>query len=186
MKNKQFSVKSRQLNTFPGVLAAIILLVTIILPPLLEADETERVYLLVRHAEKIRQGSDPELSAAGQLRAKELSGLLADAGIERIHSTDFIRTRDTVVPLAMRRGIEIELYDPSQPDELVRKLRQAGERQLIVGHSNTVPDLVQRLGGDGGPEIDEAQEYDRLYLLTVDRKGSVSTVLLRYGARFNP
>jgi len=186
MKNKQFSVKSRQLNTFPGVLAAIILLITMALPPLLEADDVERVYFLVRHAEKNLQGSDPELSAAGQQRARELSDLLADAGIERIHSTDFFRTRDTVAPLAMQRSIGIELYDPSRPDELVRKLKKAGGRQLIVGHSNTVPDLVERLGGDGGPEIDEPQEYDRLYLLTVDGNGFASTVLLRYGARFNP
>ena len=122
------------------------------------------MYFLVRHAEKVLQGDDPMLSPAGKLRAEALSSLLADAGIERIHSTDFNRTRHTVEPLAQRLGLAVELYDPSRPDDLLTNLQKTGGRQLIVGHSNTVPDLVQRLGGNGGTVIDEAGEYDRLYL----------------------
>lgn len=144
------------------------------------------MFFLVRHAEKVRQGDDPILSPSGEQRAEMLASLLADTAIERIHSTDFTRTRHTVTPLALRLGIGVELYDPSRPEDLVMELQKTGGRQLIVGHSNTVPDLVQQLGGDGGAEIDEAREYDRLYLVTVDRDGAVSTVLLRYGAPFNP
>lgn len=169
-----------------GLLLILFLLIMIVLPSPLVAGENGNMFFLVRHAEKVRQGDDPILSPAGEQRTEVLASLLAETGIERIHSTDFIRTRHTVTPLALRLGIGVELYDPSRPEDLVVELQKTGGRQLVVGHSNTVPNLVQRLGGDGGPEIDEAREYDRLYLVTVDGNGVVSTVLLRYGAPFIP
>lgn len=186
MKNKQFPAKQQRLGPFGGFLATLVLLAAMSLPSTLLAAEDGQVYFLVRHAEKVLQGDDPLLSHAGKLRAAALSDLLADAGIEGIHSTDFNRSRDTVAPLAQRLGLAIEMYDPSRPDDLLAGLQKTGGRQLVVGHSNTVPDLVQRLGGDGGPAIDEPREYDRLYLVTVDGSGVVTTVLLRYGTPFNP
>ena len=61
-----------------------------------------------------------------------------------------------------------------------------GGSHLVVGHSNTVPELVALLGGDGGPPIDEAGEYDRLYVVTLTANGRVRSELRRYGVRFNP
>ena len=69
---------------------------------------------------------------------------------------------------------------------MIDRLKAAGGRHLVVGHSNTVPDLVERLGGDGGEAIEEAGEYDRLYIVTLKREGRASTVLLRYGEPFKP
>ena len=43
------------------------------------------------------------------------------------------------------------------------ELTRDGLRHLVVGHSNTTPPLVELFGGDAGPPIDEASEYDRLY-----------------------
>ena len=186
MKNKQFSAKQRRLSPVKGLLAVLVLLITISLPSTPVAAEDGQLYFLVRHAEKVLQGDDPVLSPEGKLRAEALSSLLADSGIERVHSTDFNRTRHTAAPLAQRLAMPVELYDPAHPGDLLEDLQKTGGRQLIVGHSNTVPDLVQRLGGNGGPEIDEAGEYDRLYLVTVDGNGVVTTVLLRYGRPFNP
>ncbi|MEE4218047.1 MAG: phosphoglycerate mutase family protein [Xanthomonadales bacterium] len=174
------------MGPFKGFLAALVWLTAISLPSTPVAAEDGRLYFLVRHAEKVLQGDDPLLSPAGKLRAAALSSLLADTGIEGIHSTDFNRTRNTVAPLAQRLGLAVELYDPARPENLLADLRKTGGRQLVVGHSNTVPDLVRRLGGDGGPAIDEAREYDRLYLVAVDGNGVVTTVLLRYGTPFNP
>lgn len=186
MKNKQFPAKQQRLSLFEGFLAILVLLIAMSLPSSVLAGEGGQLYFFVRHAEKVLQGDDPMLSPEGKLRAETLSSLLADSGIERIHSTDFNRTRHTAAATALRLGIGIELYDPSRPDELVAELQKTGGRQLIVGHSNTVPDLVQRLGGNGGPAIDEPGEYDRLYLVTVDGDGIVTTVLLRYGTPFSP
>ena len=56
-------------------------------------------------------------------------------------------------------------------------------RILVAGHSNTTPKLVELLGGNPGPPIDEKTEYDRLYVVVLGADGAVTTTLLRYGAR---
>jgi len=146
--------------------------------------EEQLVVFLVRHAEKVDQSKDPDLSREGYLRAEELARVLTDAGIEYIHSSDFIRTRLTAEPVAELFGLELELYDQNDLFTLFDKLKAAGGRHLVVGHSTTTPDLVEILGGDPGYPIEEHNEYDRLYILTI-RSGKVNTVLLRYGKPFS-
>ncbi len=142
------------------------------------------VIFLVRHAEKSDASSDPELSAAGRMRAAGLAGLLRDSSIQHVHSSDFIRTRDTAAPVASALGVEVDLYDPRNLPALVEQLRQAGGRHLVVGHSNTTPEVVELLGGEPGTEIDEPGEYDRLYVVTIGLHGEANTVLMRYGEPF--
>jgi hypothetical protein len=48
---------------------------------------------------------------------------------------------------------------------------------LVVGHSNTLPELVRAFGGAPGADIAD-NEYDRLYQLSVGPGGAVTTVLL--------
>lgn len=135
---------------------------------------------LVRHAEKVDHSRDPDLSPEGYLRADDLACALADAEIKQVHSSDFIRTRNTAAPVAELFGLEIELYDPSDLHALAETLRAKGGRHLVVGHSNTTAALVEILGGAPGGAIEEETEYDRLYILTIGKDG-VKTVLLRYG-----
>jgi len=142
--------------------------------------EEQLVVFLVRHAEKVDQSMDPDLSEDGYIRAGELARTLADASIEQVHSSGFIRTKKTAEPVAVRFGLEIELYNPRDLNSIAEQLKAAGGRQLVVGHSSTTPALVEILGGDPGSPIEEENEYDRLYILTI-AKGEVSTVLLRYG-----
>jgi len=149
------------------------------------AAEDSTLVFLVRHAEKTDEGRDPELSEAGRQRAGELAHMLRDAGIRHIHSTDFIRSRDTAAPLADLLGLDVALYDWDDPGEFARSLVQMGQRHLVVGHSNTTTELVALLGGDPGTEIEHAGEYDRLYLLTIDSDGKVTSLLIRYGAPFS-
>lgn len=141
---------------------------------------------LVRHAEKVDSSRDPALSPDGHLRAEVLAQTLRDAGITRIHSTDFIRTRDTAAPLAQVLGIAVESYDPRSLPAFAEGLRASGGRHLVVGHSNTTPGLVAALGGEAGAEIDEASEYDRLYVVTRAPDGSITTTLLRFGDPYVP
>ncbi|MDT8318914.1 MAG: histidine phosphatase family protein [Xanthomonadales bacterium] len=139
------------------------------------------VTLLVRHAEKAPDSGDPPLNDAGRLRAESLAALLRDANITRVYSTDFARTRQTARPVADSLGLEIILYDPDELDGLARKIEATAAHTLVVGHSDTIPALVEKLGGEAGPAIDEATEYDRLYILSRTPPGEATTVLLRYG-----
>ena len=145
-----------------------------------EGEET--VVYLVRHGEKMLDGSrDPALSRAGLERSAALAELLVDAGVTHVHSSDLIRTRRTAQPLADRLGLPVETYDPRDLAALAVKLRSTPGRHLVSGHSDTTPALVRLLGGDPGGEIDEATEYDRLYVLVLSEDGGATTVLLRYG-----
>lgn len=146
-----------------------------------EAQAETTVVFLVRHGEKTKDHpTDPSLSHAGLLRAAALADLLADAGIDHIFSSDFIRTRRTVQPLADRLRLPVKPYDPGDLVALAEQLRARPGRYLVSGHSNTTPHLVDLLGGEPGEAIDEATEYDRLYILTLTADGTVTT-LLRYG-----
>jgi len=144
------------------------------------------VVFLVRHGEKVDQSSDPDLSPAGYVRAATLAFTLRSCQIEFVHSTDFIRTRKTAEPSASVNDLEIDFYDPSDLKSFSKDLLQRGGRHLVVGHSNTTPRLVELLGGDPQSEIDEYDEYDRLYVVTILDAGRVSTVLMRYGVPYVP
>lgn len=147
-------------------------------------EENQLVIFLVRHAEKVDNSRDPELSEAGRLRAQDLAETLKSAQIEHVHSTDYIRTRETAKPTSKLIQSNIEIYNPRALQDLVEKLKKPGGRHLVVGHSNTIPALVELLGGESGTPIVEKNEYDRLYILTIPTDGQVSTVLMRYGDKF--
>lgn len=141
---------------------------------------------VVRHAEKGGDPADrnPELSEAGRERARTLAHVLGEANISAIYSTPFLRTRHTGQPLAERLGIEITVTTISQTmtEDLVATLRNdhAGQMVLVVGHSNTVPPLVNALGA--GPFENQADdEYDDLFVVTLAADGSATAVRLRYG-----
>jgi 2,3-bisphosphoglycerate-dependent phosphoglycerate mutase len=141
------------------------------------------VVYVVRHAERAEDGTrDPPLSEAGRARAALLAEMLRDAGITHIHTTDYKRTRATGAPTSRDTGREMVLYDPGDLDALASELRRTPGRHLVLGHSNTTPDLVESLGGDAGSPIDE-MEYDRLYIVTLT-PGGATTVLMRFGERY--
>jgi len=137
---------------------------------------------LVRHAEKTTEKTDPALTEAGQARAVALADRLEDEDITHIHSSDTKRTRDTAAPLAERLGLGVEIYDASDLPAMAVKLKATPGRHLVVGHSNTTPQLTELLGGDGGTPIVEATEYDRLYVVTMGEGEPVKSYLTRFGA----
>lgn len=149
-------------------------------------DAEPLMVFLARHGEKVDGGRDPELSAAGNKRAVTLAHALRSAEIEYVHSSDYIRTRNTAAPIAAKLGLEVELYDPRDLPTLIENLHSIGGRHLVVGHSNTTPHVVELLGGQPGSPIDEKSEYDRLYIVTVSETGEVNSVMLRYGSPYDP
>lgn len=140
----------------------------------------DRLIVAVRHAEKVDDSRNPELSEAGAARAASLAALLADAGLQRVLSTDYIRTRDTALPTAASAGLDVEIYDPRDIPGLALMLLDAPERAiLVVGHSNTTPALVEALTGEPAKPMPE-EEYDRLYRVWVGENGSVRAEVERY------
>jgi phosphohistidine phosphatase SixA len=156
-------------------------------PALVAAQEEPIVVYLVRHAERADDGAtgtaDPPLSTAGWERAYLLARVLGDAGLTRIHSTDFVRTRSTGQPTSEATGLDIESYDSSDLIGFARQLRAMPGRHLVVGHSQSTPDLVEALGGDPSEPM-APLEYDRLYIVSLYESGA-STVLIRFGNRYD-
>lgn len=141
--------------------------------------DTGRIVVVVRHAEAFREpGGDPALTAAGEGRAERLAELLGDAGIEVIHTSDYRRTRSTAAPLAARLGITPVVYDARDLGGFADRLLAERGRHLVLGHSNTNPELVRLLGGEPGGEITE-HEHGRVYLLVFGVDG-VRTIVIRY------
>ena len=166
-----------------AALVGLVLIVGLAVPT--SAQETSTVVYLVRHAEKQDDGtSDPALNAAGIERVELLDQMLRDAGLTHVHSTDFKRTQTTAGPIASRAGLEVSSYDPRDLPGFATWIRAHPGRHFVAGHSNTTPALVSALGGEAGSAIEEATEYDRLYVVTLGRDGTVSTVLLRFGVAF--
>ena len=149
---------------------------------------------LVRHAEKAAEPrEDPPLLESGNTRAQELARILEPVGIKAIYTSQFLRTKQTAEPLAKHLGITaITLpikMNPAKPKEIseqsykdiVEKIYEhPGDAALVVGHSNTVPEVIKMLGGDVAPVIDE-KNFDDLFVVTVYAKGKAKVAHLKYG-----
>ena len=124
----------------------------------------------VRHAEKAQSGGkDPALSETGVARAERLAEILKDAGITAIYTTEFKRTQQTAAPLAKALGINLRTEPASDITVLVSKLRDGKENALVVGHGNTIPDLIKALGIATPINIGE-NDYDNLFIVTLGEK----------------
>lgn len=156
------------------LLRRLALALAVLLPGVALA-EPGMVYL-VRHGEKASVGKDPELTPQGRLRARNIAALLHRTGIQAIFSTPTTRTLQTAQPLAQRLGIPVQQYAADAPRALVEKAKTLHGAVLVVGHSNTLPELVRLFGGAPGAQIGD-DEYDRLYQLVTGADGKVTTVL---------
>ena len=144
--------------------------------------------ILVRHAERSgAMSADPPLTSAGEERAKVLAQVLKDSGIDRIYVTELRRTQQTAEPVAARLHLKPIVVAAKDTDALLTQLRELSDDQtvLVIGHSNTLPLIVDRLGGGSIPPMPET-EYDRLIVLvTSPSGGKAHVVTLRYGTATN-
>jgi len=140
--------------------------------------DSSTTIILVRHAEKdttaagsTQMHADPPLSAVGKIRADNLVKVLTSYPIQVIFSTKYNRTRSTVMPIAAKLGLEIETYDPSKQADLASILKSwKGKTILVVGHSNTIPGLVNLLTGNSNyPNLSD-NEYDKMYIVRLDKE----------------
>ena len=151
---------------------------------------------LVRHAEtaeSTRTSRDPELSELGLERAQSLSRLLGHAGVTHLYSSEFRRTAATLGPLAEDLGLEVQSIAAADRAATLEALAglPPGSVAVVAGHSNTVPALVEALGGQLADLAEDPRHgklldhdsYDRLaqVILPAEAGTAVQTIELRYG-----
>ncbi|MFT3933940.1 MAG: histidine phosphatase family protein [Chitinophagaceae bacterium] len=143
---------------------------------------------IVRHAD--RAGNADDLTPAGVARAEELKHVLGLAKVQRIFSTNTIRTTKTAQPLATLMGLPVNIYATAPAVAALIKGNPAIKANFIVGHSDTVDDLIKACGCTPPPAITPAMpttQYDNLFVLVL-RKPCVGKVYtcelthLRYSA----
>ncbi len=115
---------------------------------------------VMRHLQA-ESGEDPALTEAGRQQAQLLADWFGKSDKPNaIFVTRFRRSQETAAPLAARLRIRPILYDPSNNDALTEAVKAKGGNALVVGHSNTVPDIVERLGGARPAQIQHHEHGD--------------------------
>lgn len=142
--------------------------------------------MVLRHAEKMDTGQPDDLvplSSTGDTRAQTFAQVAGRAGVTRIYVTEKLRTQQTAQPLATALGITSTPINKANLDDLITDVRASKNRGrviVIIGHSDTVPQIVDRLGG-GTVTVGET-EFDNLFVLTVPRWGTTRLIQATYGA----
>jgi phosphohistidine phosphatase SixA len=163
--------------------------------PLPEEDFKVTTVFLVRHAEKAdAPKEDPPLSEKGNSRSQELARMLEGSGVKAIYTSQYLRTKQTAEPLSKQLGLPITAISlkmsPTNPREVSEQsiaeitgkiYEYAGDAALVIGHSNTVPEVIRKLGGDVVPKIDE-KRFDDLFIVTVYGKGKAKVAQMKYGS----
>ncbi len=172
-------------------------------------DTTTRV-VLVRHADRLDSSPNTNLSAAGLTRAQALADAAGEAGVVAIFTTDICRTAQTAQPLANLLALPLTVQPSNNPaaglgncdsaiavpvnglpvqissvEDLVDHIlsQHAGEVVFVVGHSDTVPLMIEALGDGALSPIEiGSAEFDKLFVVTVPRfLGDPTIVKATYG-----
>jgi broad specificity phosphatase PhoE len=152
-----------------------------------QPDASGTVVLLVRHAEKSAQpADDPPLTPDGRRRAEALAVVVKDARPTAIITTQLRRTVETAPPSAAAAGVTPEVVPVSAAtpqqnavDVTTAVRKHPGKTVLVVGHGNTVPEIIAALGGPTLPDICESV-YEKLFVLVLGKE--VRLIQSRYGA----
>ncbi len=164
------------------------------LPAFGQSTQAPTLVMVFRHAEPVmpamgqERDPDPSLNEAGQQRAEALIETVAEAGVTAIYSSQLKRTQETVAPLAAHLGLDVTTVEISRDNlatypTMVAELILAdhrGETVVVVNHSNTVPLIVEALGGAPMPEITE-NKFDHFIVVVVPVSGPVRTIRAQYG-----
>jgi phosphohistidine phosphatase SixA len=140
--------------------------------------------ILVRHAER-PAGADPDLLPEGRARAESLAVALLRTPVDAIIHTQFKRTGQTAAPLAASKGVTPIVLTATGPEaqhaaEVVQRIDAlAGKTVVYVGHSNTVPAVIQALGISPAPVIADTS-YANFFIVTRGAKGP-TMLRVRYG-----
>ena len=143
--------------------------------------------IVIRHAEKDTvAAADPALSAAGEARAALLARMFGDAKgagrLDAIYVSATLRSRSTAAPLAARLGIAPVVVAADDPQGLARRVlrENSGRRVMVIGHINTVPEIVSALADRSDISSIDEQDFATMYVVSVPRIGHANLVRLSY------
>lgn len=156
-------------------------------PPAIPDGRSETIVYLIRHAEKASEtADDPDLSEKGRARAESLAVQLRDSGVNMIITSDLRRTIQTAAPIARLRhirpkviaiGTSVSAHEERVAGEIKN---HPGATILVVGHNNTIPKIVEKLGGGVIGDIC-TYEYSNLIIMTLNRGKAARLLVESYG-----
>ena len=136
--------------------------------------------VLVRHAEKVDNSKDSKLNEDGEVRAKKLAEILKTFKADKVYSTNYIRTKDTVKPYKDKMKAVMETYDAAKQSDLLAKIKTKRVRNsLIVGHVNTIPEMINKIAKLDLKNYGEG-EYDNLIVIKTDFRGKGKVHFFKY------
>lgn len=148
----------------------LLLVLCLVSFPSFSQTTTTTTYFLIRHAEKDRSDAtnkNPHLSAIGFKRALKWSQVFKDIKIDSVYTTNYNRTIETANPTAASHHLKPINYNPDNIDYAAFKAKTKGKTILIVGHSNSIPEFVNRLiGQDKYKQIGDTNNAN-LYMVTI-------------------
>ena len=139
---------------------------------------------LVRHAEKVEpyDTDDPPLTVKGRARAASLLTQLSVDTVHALYSTDYRRTRQTLMPIAEAMQTDIRLYEAHDYEGVAERIRRehSGENVVVSGHSNTILPIIEALGSE--PPLDSIghQDYDYIFKVSLDIGHAEEVELMNY------
>ena len=138
----------------------------------------DTIIVVVRHAEKASDDpKDPGLSEQGKIRANKLADMLKHADLQAVFTTQYKRTQQTGLPAASHAGLALQVRSATRENsetyaaDLLKEIRKKyrGKTVLIVGHSNTVPEIIKQMEGIDIDPIGESS-FDRFYVISLGKK----------------
>lgn len=146
------------------------------------SNERTTTIVLVRHAEKMKNQKNPDLTSEGNFRAAKLKEILSTIPLNQVYSTDYNRTQQTAIPTSNAQEIDITSYNPRSINDFGNMLLQTkkGGKILVVGHSNTTPKLLNYFMKETVVESISESDYGNIYIVNIDNEGNAKALLLKY------
>jgi 2,3-bisphosphoglycerate-dependent phosphoglycerate mutase len=131
--------------------------------------------ILVRHAEKWNDTDTSTLTPEGMKRAAKLATFFQNTDINGIYTTPFPRVRMTAIPTAMSKNIEMVDYTPGKMEEIDVMINEnIGKTALIIGHKNTIPEILNHYLNT---KIQDLEEHSDIFILHIDNSNSKANSL---------
>lgn len=129
---------------------------------------------VMRHLHTPAGVSDPDLTAEGMKYAAAVEDWFQRDPPNAIYASSTKRAQQTVEPLARRLKLAPKIYDPRDTPGLLAAVSLETGTVLIVGHSNTVPDIIEKLGGKRPADLTH-EDFGDIWHVTGPEKSTTRT-----------